>query len=105
MIIFTSNLTEDKIDTELAPEFRSRLNLISHFEPLSLEEKEAYVRFKAKEILSGVPEEKRSSITTELINDIVDIDVSEVEDLRKINAELMKRISSSLYPIFYSDEN
>ena len=105
MIIFTSNLTEDKIDTELAPEFRSRLNLISHFEPLSLEEKEAYVRFKAKEILSGVPEEKRSSITTELINEIVDIDVSAVEDLRKINAELMKRISSSLYPIFYSDES
>lgn len=104
MIIFTSNLTEDKVETDLAPEFKSRLNLISHFEPLTNKEKEDYVRFKAREILSGVPEEKRSSITPELINNIVDIDVTGVEDLRKINAELMNRISSSLYPIFYSEE-
>ena len=104
MIIFTSNLTEDRLETELAPEFKSRLNLISHFEPLSNQEKEAYVRFKAREILSGVPEDKRASITPEIINGIVDIDVTGVEDLRKINAELMNRISSSLYPIFYSDE-
>ena len=79
-------------------------DLISHFEPLSNQEKEAYVRFKAREILSGVPEDKRASITPEIINGIVDIDVTGVEDLRKINAELMNRISSSLYPIFYSDE-
>ena len=104
VIIFTSNLTEDRLETELAPEFKSRLNLISHFEPLSKQEKEAYVRFKAREILSGVPEDKRASITPEIINGIVDIDVTGVEDLRKINAELMNRISSSLYPIFYSDE-
>jgi len=104
IIIFTSNLTQERLETDLAPEFRSRLNLISHFEPLTVKEKRDYVRFKAREILQGVPEEKRTSITPELINSIVDIEVEGVDDLRKINAELMNRISSSLYPIFYSED-
>ena len=99
IIIFTSNLAYEKIAEVLSPELRSRFNIMAKLNLLNNDEKCAYVSYKVDELLSMMKPEVRDEIGFEEIETIKAIDVSEYDDMRKLNAQIMHNIAGVVYPI------
>lgn len=97
IILFTSNLKENEIDTRLTPEFRSRLNMLCHVNDLSRAEKQAYLEFRTRDLLSRAAElPEGSDIDRITARTVRDVNVNDTNDLRVINREIMKSLGSVL---------
>lgn len=97
IIVFTSNMTKEKIGEFLPPELRSRFNYKCAFWPLSTKEKELYVAFKSERYLEKIRCECPEIDRDLKASDIVRIDVSRYSNMRDINGEIMRQITDALY--------
>ena len=97
IIVFTSNMTKEKIGEFLPPELRSRFNYKCAFWPLSTKEKEQYVAFKSERYLEKIRCECPEIDRDLKASDIVRIDVSRYSNMRDINGEIMRQITDALY--------
>lgn len=97
IIIFTSNMPKEKVGEYLPPELRSRFSYKCAFGPLSATEKEKYVAFKSEQYLCKIKQECPTVDSTIKASDIVDIDVSQYSNMRDINSEIMRQITTALY--------
>lgn len=97
IIVFTSNMTKEKIGEFLPPELRSRFNYKCAFWPLSTKEKEQYVAFKSERYLEKIRCECPEIDSDLKASDIVRIDVSRYSNMRDINGEIMRQITDALY--------
>lgn len=94
IIIFTSNMTKDRVFEYIPPELRSRFSYKCSFSKLSSEEKQNYVEFKTNEIICNI---KKEGIPTENIDlNNININVNNYDNIRNINNELMLQISKML---------
>jgi len=94
IIIFTSNMTKNKVFEYIPPELRSRFSYKCSFSKLSNEEKQNYVEFKTNEIIYNI---KKKGISTENINmNNININVNNYDNIRNINNELMLQISKMI---------
>lgn len=98
IIIFTANLTSDKISTKISPELASRINLKYSFSLLSSEEKKQYIDNRTESILIDIKKEFNIKLDADVIKDIKNLNVEKYDNMRDINAELMKKISDIIYP-------
>lgn len=97
IIIFTSNMSKEKVGEYLPPELRSRFSYKCAFWPLSPREKEAYVEFRSEYYLNQI-----KGVCSEIdkvlkASDIINIDVSMYSNMRDINSEIMRQITDKLY--------
>lgn len=98
IIVFTANLQADKITTKISPELLSRFNLKYSFSLLSDSEKESYIENRTALMLKDIQEKLSIGVAPEKIVEIKDLDIKKYDNMRDINAELMKRISDAIYP-------
>lgn len=97
IVLFTSNLKQDEIDSRLSPEFRSRINMLVHVNDLSLAEKQSYVEFRTRDLLSRAKMLPEGTDIDSVATGIAKaVDVSVTNDLRVINREIMKNLGSVL---------
>lgn len=101
IIIFTANVPRDKVTKAFAPELLSRFNLKYSFSNLNATEKEEYVQKRLKRIEKDIQDKLNIIIDNETEARILDFNYMKYENMRDINSELMKRVSSELYPILY----
>lgn len=104
IIVFTANLSSDKITTKISPELLSRFNLKYSFSLLTDKEKETYIENKIALMLRDVEDELNITVSPEKIAEIKDVDVKKYINMRDINAELMKRISDVIYPELFVED-
>lgn len=104
IIVFTANLSADKITTKISPELLSRFNLKYSFSLLTDNEKETYIGNRVGRMLKDVQEELNIRVSPQKVSEIKDIDIKRYSNMRDINAELMKRISDVIYPELYKNE-
>ena len=97
IIIFTSNVPNEKVGEYLPPELRSRFSYKCAFWPLSTREKEDYVAFKSECYLDQIKHECCTIDSTLKASDIINIDVSRYDNMRDINSEIMRQITDALY--------
>lgn len=97
IIVFTSNIAKEKVGEYLSPELRSRFNLKCALYPLNLEDKIKYVDFKTSQMLETVKEKSKYIVKNEDIEYIKNFDFSQMENLRDINAEIMRRLTEKIY--------
>lgn len=97
IIVFTSNIAKEKVGEYLSPELRSRFNLKCALYPLNLEDKIKYVDFKTSQMLETVKEKSKYIVENEDIEYIKNFDFSQMENLRDINAEIMRRLTEKIY--------
>ena len=105
IIIFTANVPKEKVTKIFAPELLSRFNLKYSFSNLSVNEKEEYVQKRLKRIEKDIQDRLNIIVDNEAETRILDFNYKKYENMRDINAELMKRISSELYPLLYRKDN
>lgn len=103
IIVFTANLSSDKITTKISPELLSRFNLKYSFSLLSDEEKSKYIDNKMSTMLKDIKDELKISVDDKKIMEIKNIDTKKYNNMRDINAELMRRISDVIYPELFID--
>ena len=97
IIVFTSNMPKEKIGEYLPPELRSRFSYKCAFYPLSNEDKELYVAFKAQMFIEQIKQECQSIDKSLNYSEIVNIDVTKYCNMRDINSEIMRQITERLY--------
>lgn len=90
-------MPKEKVGEYLPPELRSRFSYKCAFGPLSATEKEKYVAFKSEQYLCKIKQECPTVDSTLKASDIVDIDVSQYSNMRDINSEIMRQITTALY--------
>ena len=103
IIVFTANLSSDKITTKISPELLSRFNLKYSFSLLSGEEKSQYIDNRMSAMLKDIKDELKITIPDQKIKEIKNIDIKKYNNMRDINAELMRRISDVIYPELFTD--
>ena len=103
IIVFTANLSSDKITTKISPELLSRFNLKYSFSLLSGEEKSQYIDNRMSAMLKDIKNELKITIPDQKIMEIKNIDIKKYNNMRDINAELMRRISDVIYPELFTD--
>ena len=97
LIIFTSNATKNNLYDLFSMEILSRFDLIHEFSCLDDEEKKAYAKNRLNEIKQCIKKKTKYEISEVIQNEILNLDYSKYENMRKINTELDKRISNKLY--------
>ncbi|WP_051592804.1 AAA family ATPase [Thomasclavelia saccharogumia] len=101
IIIFTANVSKEKVTKSFAPELLSRFNLKYSFSNLNADEKEEYVQKRLKKLERDIRDKLNITVDSEAEARILDFNYKKYENMRDINSELMKRISSELYPVLY----
>lgn len=104
IIVFTANLSSDKIATKISPELLSRFNLKYSFSLLSDEEKRKYIDNRTAIMLKDISDKLNINVNHEKVVEIKNIDINKYNNMRDINAELMKRISDVIYPELFANE-
>ncbi len=102
IIVFTSNIKEDKIAEKLPPELQSRFSLMYRFSPISSDNKKEYIEYKSNKLLEKLKTDLDIVYDDKDIKLIKDIDVNKYDNLRKLNREIMLRISN-IYQSKYMD--
>lgn len=97
IIVFTSNMSKEKIGDYLPPELRSRFSFKCAFWPLSNKEKNAYVDYKCKKYFEKIAKECPNIDRSIELSEIVSIDVTKYSNMRDINNEIMRQITDKLY--------
>lgn len=91
IIVFTSNIAEDKIDKDIPLEFLNRLNYICKFNFLNEEDKMRYLKSRVNELVDKFNLNNNFKIDEESKKILTGINVSEYESIRAIENEIKKR--------------
>ena len=94
IIIFTSNIKEEQISKKISPELKSRFNLMYKFSLISNQDKSNYVNCRVEYLLKKFRKKLNFNFNKEQIERIKDINVSQYTNIRKINQEIMRRLSN-----------
>lgn len=95
IIIFTSNLNKKEFATNIPQEFQSRIDLITHFELHTLQEKREFVSMKIKEISEKIKKNPQYQ-TLNLDNFEFNYDLNTSHNLRDIERELINQIINEI---------
>lgn len=101
IIVFTANLAKEKIPAIISPELSSRFNLKFSFSLLNAVDKKLYIENKTSSMLLDIETELGVKLDDIAVSEIKNIEVNNYDNMRDINAELMRRISEKVYPIIY----
>ena len=93
IIIFTSNIKEQDVNNKLSPELQSRFSLMYRFSPVSENDKQKYLQYKISLLLSKISDTLHVNFPQAALERIYAIDVRQYHNLRKMNKEIMLRIS------------
>ena len=104
IIVFTSNMPKEKIGEYLSPELRSRFNFKCALSPLYLDDKKKYVDFKTAQIVEKVIATTDIKIDESMVQQIKNFDIVSINNLRDVNAEIMRRLTEIVYPILFHDK-
>ena len=96
IIFFTSNINGNKLHEKISPELFSRFNLIFKMNDISLEDKKSYLLDRINYIVELLRKIK-INIESDKIQELKNIDVSQFDDLRKLNSEIRKKIGKEVY--------
>lgn len=94
IIIFTSNIKEEQISKKISPELKSRFNLMYKFSLISNKDKSNYVNYRIDSLIEKFNKKLNFNFNDEQIKRIKDINVSQYTNIRKINQEIMRRLSN-----------
>ncbi len=97
IIVFTSNIKEEEISKKISPELKSRFNLMYKFSLISNQDKSNYVNYRTENLVDKFRKKLNFSFNTEQIKRIKDINVSQYNNIRKINQEIMRRLSNEYF--------
>lgn len=97
IIVFTSNISKEKVGQIISPELRSRFSYRASFNLLDLETKQKYLSFKFDRMINQIRETANIEITKENKENILEIDCGKYNNIRELNAALMNNISEELY--------
>lgn len=93
IIIFTSNLDEQKFYQVIPPELQSRLDLVCEFRPLNSEEKKQYVSYYVNNFVKELESKGNiQSLPQKEIKELMEINVENIENLREINRIITNKI-------------
>ena len=101
IIVFTANISKEKITKSFAPEILARFNLKYSFSNLNTYEKEEYIQKRLNMIKRDVKNKLDIVIDNETEKRILNFNYNKYENMRDINSELMKRVSIELYTLLY----
>ena len=104
IIIFTANVPKDKVTKSFSPELLSRFNLKFSFSNLTADEKEEYLHKRLKRIEKDIQDKLHINVDSDTEKRILNFNYKKYENMRDINSELMKRVSSELYPLLYGKD-
>lgn len=97
VIIFTSNISKDRVSEYLPMELRSRFNFKYSLNILSDYEKKKYVKFKTQEYLDQISKFDDKLNKVDSYSDGINIDVTKYSNIRDINNEIIKQLSACFY--------
>ena len=100
VIYFTSNIEANKLHEKISPELFSRFNLIYKMTDISIHTKRRYVSDRI-DYINSLLKNKNIVIEDQKIKELKDLDVSQFEDLRKINNTIRKLIGKEVYDKFH----
>lgn len=100
VIYFTSNIEANKLHEKISPELFSRFNLIYKMTDISIDTKRRYVSDRI-DYINSLLKNKNIVIEDQKIKELKDLDVSQFEDLRKINNTIRKLIGKEVYDKFH----
>ena len=100
VIYFTSNIEVNKLHEKISPELCSRFNLIYKMTDISIGNKKRYVSDRI-DCINSLLKNKNIVIEDKKIKELKDLDVSQFEDLRKINNTIRKLIGKEVYDKFH----
>ena len=100
VIYFTSNIEADKLHEKISPELFSRFNLIYKMTDISLDNKKRYVSDRIDHI-NNLLKNRNIIIEDKKINELKKLDVTQFDDLRKINNTIRKLIGREVYNKFH----
>ncbi len=100
VIYFTSNIEANKLHEKISPELFSRFNLIYKMTDISIDTKRRYVSDRI-DYINSLLKNKNIVIEDQKIRELKDLDVSQFEDLRKINNTIRKLIGKEVYDKFH----
>ena len=105
IIIFTANLSKDKIAEKISPELLSRFNFKYSFSEMNAIEKKEYVDKRVEKIVYDISQKLHIDINDEQIIEIKNIDITRYSNMRDVNSEVMRRVSEIIYPQLYDLED
>jgi ATP-dependent Clp protease ATP-binding subunit ClpA len=88
IIIFTSNLSSANFEQKLPAELRSRFDYVCEFKALTNENKENYVKSRAKQLVEKFNSNYPKPLDFEQLQEICSIDVKQFDNLRDINKSI-----------------
>ena len=95
IIIFTSNLNSTQFSEGIPKEFQTRLDLISEFSPLTLEEKEKFVKLELGKIQKTMENNPKYE-NIDLSDFNITFNLNEIDNLRDIQREIYNQIINNL---------
>ncbi|EPY2277897.1 AAA family ATPase [Clostridium sporogenes] len=101
IIIFTSNIKIKDVDKKLSSELQSRFSLMYRFSPVTEREKLNYLEYKVDLLLKKIKEELDIEFSQDSLTNIYAIETRRFSNLRKLNKEIMLRISQEYQKIVY----
>lgn len=96
IVIFTSNLNQEEIDSSISPELWSRFDLKYNMVKLSSEEKLQYIEYKANYYSGKIKKAYNLDDGFELDIPFHEIDVDKFDNLRKLNRALEGVVSKRM---------
>ena len=91
IIIFTSNINENKISEEIAPEFINRINYIGKFNFLNEQDKKNYLKRRTQNLIQKFNDNSGYKISNEKLKMFDEINLSHYSSVRDIENEIKKR--------------
>jgi len=90
IILFTSNIKdENDFNSKMSPEFKSRINLICEFTPLSDKDKLKYIKHQIDEFKENI---SANSITHKKILNKINIEYKDTDDLRELRDRVFNKM-------------
>lgn len=94
IIIFTSNIKDEKVEEQISTELRSRFNLMYRFSSIPDDDKKSYTEYKSNDLLEKIKYKLGIEFDEDEVKRIKNINVTKYDNLRNINDEIMLRISN-----------
>lgn len=91
IMIFTSNIPEEKISENISPEFLNRLNYVCKFNFLNEDDKTKYLKSRVNELVEKFNSNNDINIDDNLKRELFNINVSEYTSIREIENDLKKK--------------
>ena len=91
IIIFTSNINENKISEEIAPEFINRINYIGKFNFLNEQDKKNYLKRRTQNLIQKFNDNSDYKISNNKLKIFDEINLSQYSSIRDIENEIKKK--------------